>query len=199
MVVTTTSSISKKKYVLTGGPCSGKTTILKEMEKRNFVCIPESAREIIEAESFKEKGIFPWNDFIGFQKKVFQLQISKENHLSDEMIFLDRSIIDSLAYMLAEGYVINNIVLQELIEHTDIGDYDTVFFLEMLPDYKQDLSRREDREKAIHISETIYDLYLALGYHVIRIPPLSLMNRLDEIFKYVQSDISGNFPEIFRN
>lgn len=35
-------------YVLTGGPAVGKTTLLKEMQKRGYKIVPEIARGLIE-------------------------------------------------------------------------------------------------------------------------------------------------------
>lgn len=35
-------------YVITGGPGVGKTTLLGELEKRNYRCMPEVARRVIQ-------------------------------------------------------------------------------------------------------------------------------------------------------
>jgi predicted ATPase len=42
-------------FVLTGGPGVGKTTLLGELEKKKFKCVPEVAREIIK-EQMKIEG-----------------------------------------------------------------------------------------------------------------------------------------------
>ena len=34
------------KVVITGGPGTGKSTVIKELAKRNFTCMPEISREI---------------------------------------------------------------------------------------------------------------------------------------------------------
>ncbi|MDF1518279.1 MAG: AAA family ATPase, partial [Lutibacter sp.] len=34
------------KIVITGGPGTGKSTVIKELAKRNFTCMPEISREI---------------------------------------------------------------------------------------------------------------------------------------------------------
>ena len=36
----------QQKIVITGGPGTGKTTLIKELEKRKFTCIPEISRQI---------------------------------------------------------------------------------------------------------------------------------------------------------
>jgi len=39
-----------KWYVITGGPCSGKTTIIKELRKIGYIVYPEAARIFIDKE-----------------------------------------------------------------------------------------------------------------------------------------------------
>ena len=45
-----------KRYVLTGGPCSGKTTVLNILAKCGYPVVPELAREMIEKEILNTKG-----------------------------------------------------------------------------------------------------------------------------------------------
>jgi predicted ATPase len=35
-------------YVLTGAPCSGKTSIIEELKHRGFVTFPEAARQVMD-------------------------------------------------------------------------------------------------------------------------------------------------------
>jgi predicted ATPase len=35
-------------YVVTGGPGTGKTTVLRELERKGFPCVPEVARQLIQ-------------------------------------------------------------------------------------------------------------------------------------------------------
>ena len=52
-----------EKYIITGGPCTGKTTMLEQIAQKGFKKIEECAREIIQEEEAKikqgYKGIFP--------------------------------------------------------------------------------------------------------------------------------------------
>ena len=45
-----------KRILLTGGPGTGKTTVLQNLEKRAYTCLPEVSREII-IEAQKNRGI----------------------------------------------------------------------------------------------------------------------------------------------
>ena len=87
-----------KKIVLTGGPCCGKTTLANELKKKGFCVVDESAREFISRNrtvNTEER-----------QKEIFLRQLEKENLSRDELVILDRCLIDSLAYCKVYlGYV----------------------------------------------------------------------------------------------
>ncbi len=49
-------------YVLTGGPGSGKTSVLQELERRGYICIPEVARPIIKEQISINGNALPWKN-----------------------------------------------------------------------------------------------------------------------------------------
>src|SRR5690554_1815606 len=49
-------------YVLTGGPGVGKTTLLEELERRNYEIVPEIARELIKEQQKTNGQALPWKD-----------------------------------------------------------------------------------------------------------------------------------------
>lgn len=88
-----------EKYILTGGPSTGKTTLLCELEKLGYAVVPESARSIIAEEINKPDGILPWTDLHEFQKLVFARQLRRENEAvisRYDKIFHDRSLVDGM-------------------------------------------------------------------------------------------------------
>ena len=87
-------------YVITGGPSTGKTTVINLLSKRGYKTTIEHARHYID--TMKEEGNTV--EEIRSNKRKFQLgildmQINQEAELSpDEIVFLDRAIPDALAY-----------------------------------------------------------------------------------------------------
>jgi predicted ATPase len=87
-----------KKYALIGGPCSGKTTLIKEAKKRGIPVVSEVARDIITANRgypSDREGI------IDIQRKIFTGQIKREDNLDTLLFpfgFLDRGAVDNVAY-----------------------------------------------------------------------------------------------------
>ena len=127
--------------VLTGGPCSGKTTALSRIvtyfsgAPRNYkvIIVPETATELITG------GIAPGDcgSNLDFQRCQMNLQLQKEQifeqaakSMPDEKILIvcDRGAMDNKAYMDQETF---SCIIQELgISETELRDrYDAVFHL----------------------------------------------------------------------
>ncbi|MCK4730183.1 MAG: ATP-binding protein [Candidatus Aenigmarchaeota archaeon] len=135
-----------EKYVISGGPGCGKTTIVEELERRNYYIIPEPARQIIDREEKIGGNLLPWDDRRGFQKAVIELQKEQEYNLpSTGTIFLDRSMLDNLAYLRLDGIEPS----EELYGmFNKFNNYSTVFLPEPLPKYVNDNARKEDEKTA---------------------------------------------------
>jgi len=169
-----------KKYVITGGPCSGKTTMIYAISSRGFNILQESSRKVM-----KKYGIHPNNDFANFQKIVMKEQIEIEKSLRKcnfNEVFLDRSIIDSYTYSKFGGLKYPE-EIQNIIRNTD---YDKIFFLEMLEEYRRDRERWETKEIARHIGNELYKTYIDFGYEPISVPPLPFEDRVDFILNRIK-------------
>ena len=127
-----------KKIVLTGGPCSGKTTFTSRtqefFQERGYRVIidNESATDLISG------GISPATlGMYEFQKYVTSLQIKKEeiceraaNEIQGDkvLIFIDRALFDNLAYVGETAY--REILKEFNIALEDVNDrYDMVVHL----------------------------------------------------------------------
>ena len=172
-------------YVITGGPCSGKTTIINELSKLGFFTVPEAAREILEREKVDGKRVEEIRkNELEFQIRVLWAKIRNEMEAPrDRIVFFDRGIPDSIAY-----YEFMGIKHEELMEYCKDKKYKKVFFLELLP-FKKDDARIEDEEKARKLSELIQKVYTELGYDVIKIPVLPIKERVKMILEHVKKNI----------
>lgn len=84
------------KIVLTGGPASGKTTIVNMLKKKGFYIVPEVATIIFE----KIKSKWKVFDREKFQDLVLKYQLIYESKIpkTEKVAILDRGTIDGLAY-----------------------------------------------------------------------------------------------------
>lgn len=155
-----------KQIVLTGGPCAGKTTIFKKIEKYLLdkgyyvITVPETATELIKGRvlpnSDREHTLM-FQDLVLKQQytkelvaKIYAEKIAKNNNV---IILYDRAIIDNRAYLDSEDdfeYILNN---NNLNEYQILHQYDLVIDListaTCMPDnYKLDGVRFETVEEA---------------------------------------------------
>lgn len=169
------------KYVLTGGPCVGKTTILELIAKLGVAkIVPEAARYVIEIEQSQNGDALPWKDNVKFQQRVMETQLKFEGDLEEGVVFLDRGLIDGYGYCNH----FDTATPEGLIE-LSIGRYEKVFLLDQLLNYKNDESRLENLEEATKIHEAIADAYISLGYEVVRVPVLSPEDRVEFILSRI--------------
>lgn len=83
------------RFVITGGPGGGKTTILSSLAERGYRVVPESARRII-----KERlaaGLTPRPDPDSFAQEILRSDIEKYREAStyDHTMFFDRGVLDA--------------------------------------------------------------------------------------------------------
>lgn len=166
-------------YVITGAPCSGKTTTLEFLEKKGYKVFYEWARVYINQEMEKGKTLEEIRkDEIEFQRKILQLKIDFEKTLpKKELIFMERGIPDSTAYLKMCG-VKKDKTLQEALKNCS---YQKVFLLELFK-YEKDYARKESQEEAILLENLLEKSYNDLGFSVVRVPKMSVGKRARFIF-----------------
>lgn len=160
-----------KKYVLTGGPHSGKTRVLEGLIQIGYHGIGEVSTQLINAEYEKEtknscyKGIFPWTNLSLFQKRVFEMQLENEKSINNGVVFLDRGIGDSLVYLLLHE--------KKVPKHWEYfasnAGYEKVFHFELIPNAKQSKIRK-DLDRAEEISKLTREVYEKFGFDVVEVP-----------------------------
>lgn len=173
-------------YVLSGGPSCGKTSTLKELQRKGFVVVPEAARDIIEREAAKGTHIPSLVSSLAFQIIVAREQLRREKQITGTA-FLDRGLPDNLGYY--KFYRLQT--PQEVLEACASRPYRKVFLLEMLPIWDQDTVRTESLEVAKKLERLIEQSYKEFGYPVVRVPVLPLEERVEFILKKAEVNAHG--------
>lgn len=168
-------------YVITGGPCSGKTTTLGVMEKLGYHVEYETARFWIEQELKKGKTLEEMRqDEYLFQKKILELKIENEKKFpKNELIFIERGIPDTTAYYQQSCNIKEDALLKESLKKCH---YKKVFLFELL-DYQRDYARLENEQEAKILEKLLEEAYSNLGMEVIRVPKMSVQQRVEFILK----------------
>lgn len=171
-------------YVVTGAPSSGKTTLVRELERLGYRVVHEVARDYIEAQMDQGRTLEEVRaDKRSFETWILNTKIAIEETLpKDEVIVFDRAIPDSIAYFEAAG--LDN---REAIEKSPRNRYRKVFLLDRLP-YKTDHARIEDNDTAMKLDEGLEQSYKMLGYEVTRIGVMSVQERVEIVLTEIERD-----------
>ena len=177
--------MKKSKIVITGGPGTGKSSIIRELESKGEKCFHEISRDVIlEA---KKEGIDQLflEDPILFSKKLLEGRIKQFQVAEDvdsQPIFLDRGIPDVVAYMDYLGTEYS----EEFTQPCEQFKYHKIFLLPPWQEiYLSDNERYENFQQATKISAYLYDTYKKYGYQPIEVPKLSIKERADFILKNI--------------
>lgn len=129
--------MKKFEFVITGGPCAGKTTainiIKEELEKKGFkvIVVPETATELVSS------GIYPWEFKVDvFQEILISRAFNKEKTIreavkyikKDTIIIYDRGMLDAKAYMDSDVFE-EKLKKYNVNEEEILKNYDAVFHL----------------------------------------------------------------------
>lgn len=167
-------------FVITGGPCSGKSTTLQLLSKKGFKVTQETAREYIDSEIKKGVSLLEIrSNPQKLQDNIAKAQIKLEESLNpNEAIFLDRAVPDSIGY-----YNFLKIKCPDFVSRKAKGsEYKTVFFLEQLP-YVNDSVRDETKEQAEEISRALEKAYSNLNIEFTKVPVMDKKKRVEFILK----------------
>lgn len=171
-----------KKYIITGPPGSGKSTLIKAIENQGISCIKEVSRDIIIQE--QEKGLdgMPWKDIERFTDLVFtetKCRLAKQP-LSR---FTDRSLMDNIAYLQHHKKAI-----PMSLKTFNYNQYynKVVFFTPSWKSiYTTDQQRPQQFEAQLALEYQLKQTYLNFGFTLIEIPRISVIDRVDFIMNSI--------------
>jgi predicted ATPase len=173
--------LNRKKIVITGGPGTGKSTIINELIKRGFTCFEEISRQVtLDAKKNGIDQLFLTNPimFSDLLLKRRQKQFLEASNHRSELIFLDRGIPDVLAYMdyIGDAYPEN------FINACKDNIYDFAFILKPWQDiYTSDNERYENFDQAQEIHKHLLNTYQTYNYNLLDVPFDTVENRTDYI------------------
>lgn len=169
-------------HVITGGPSSGKTTMIRLLAQRGYCTTIEHARHLIDTQRITGRTVDEIrSNQREFQRAVLMMQLRQEQALDpDELCFLDRALPDSLAYY-------RYLELEpepELLAALKTASYRKVFALDLLP-LAKDYARTESVLAQHRIHALLIEVYEELGCVVEKVPVLPVEARLEFILSRV--------------
>ncbi|MBZ9728944.1 ATP-binding protein [Salegentibacter sp. JZCK2] len=177
--------MKKQKIVITGGPGTGKSSIIRQLEKRGHECLHEISRQVtLEAQKQGIDQLFLEKPLL-FSEKLLEgrkIQHREANMLSASTIFIDRGIPDVLAYMDYFKTEYSSYFNDACIEYS----YDKIFFLPPWEEiYQSDNERYESFKEASLIAKHLFETYKNYGYSPIEVPKTSVIDRTSFILNQI--------------
>lgn len=169
--------------VLTGGPGAGKTTVLKELQRRGYAVAPEVAREIIQREMARGGDALPWADRSRYTELMLQGSIGafRAHTPSERPVLMDRGIPDVLAYARLAGLNGQDALMRICLEYRYCSA--VVIAPPWREIYTTDTERKQTWAEAVETYHVLKGTYGDCGYEVLELPKQSPEQRADFIME----------------
>jgi predicted ATPase len=172
------------RFVITGGPGAGKTTIVHALAERGYRCVPESARAIIRERL--ASGLPPRPPLVQFGHEILQRDIARywETQATAHPVFFDRSIVDALGILEQQ----QALALGEAEAYVRSFPYHKVVLL--VPPweaiYHTDTERDQTFAESVQVCESLRTWYGRWEYEIIEVPRTAIDQRVNFILQAVE-------------
>lgn len=169
------------KIVITGGPGTGKSTVIEALTKRDFMCMPEISRAVtLNARKNGTEQLFLTKPLL-FSELLLEGRVNQfieAETSNNELVFFDRGIPDVHAYM---NYISIDYP-QSYIVKSNLYRYNYIFLMPPWEEiYITDNERYENFEQALAIHNHLERTYKDLNYPIIEVPTGTVDERIDFI------------------
>lgn len=179
--------MEQKKVVITGGPGTGKSTVIDKLTELQFTCMPEISRTITRKAQMSGIDQLFLHDPLLFSNLLLEGRIEqykKAGLENQDVVFFDRGIPDVFGYLNYLKMDYPGIFIDQSVIHR----YDTVF---MMPPwqkiYTTDNERYESYDQSMIIYQELLLAYKKIDYSVITVPEGDISSRVQFILDTLKS------------
>ena len=172
-------------FIITGGPGSGKTSLIEALASLGLKHMPESGRLIIKDQVTIGGNALPWSDRLAFAELMFsrEMRSYREAQAVSGPVIFDRGIPDVAGYLRLIGFSV-----PPYIEHaTRAFRYHRRVFI--APPWPAIFARDTERKQSIEEAEATYnsmvDVYSGLGYELLSLPKVTVQERAQFVLENI--------------
>jgi predicted ATPase len=172
-------------YILTGGPGSGKTSLLEALAEAGYQTVPEVARAIIQEQYAIGGNATHEGDCHKFLELMFlrSVKVYQVGYDANRAVFFDRGIPELIGYCYLSKMAVPDYLKNAMPQYC----YNKQVFI--LPPwqeiYKTDTERKQDFTEAQQTFECIKTAYIEAGYQLIEVPKLGVAQRMQFVLNYL--------------
>ncbi|HEY0054651.1 MAG TPA: AAA family ATPase [Pedobacter sp.] len=172
------------KFIITGGPGSGKTSLIEQLELRGYACSKEASRQLIIEQVALVSEALPWLNLSAFADLALErMKVLYCESQNSSLTFFDRGIPDIIGYLKFAGRA----VAEKYYEALDDCSYNSTAFI--LPPWEEiyvnDSERWQSFEESVQIYEAIKETYGELNFNLIEVPKVPIKDRVTFILNEI--------------
>ena len=176
---------NKNFYLFTGGPGSGKSTVLDVLRSKGCLTVQEVARDIIRHQVETQGDAVPWGNTVRYSNLMLLRSIVDFEEFAHvgKPCFFDRGIMDVLGYARLIG-IPETLEMQEAARKYRYNE--RIFFFPFWEEiYANDAERKQDMAEAKKTDAALRSVYEDFGYCILEVPFLSPQERAEWILQRV--------------
>ncbi|NOU59800.1 AAA family ATPase [Marinifilum caeruleilacunae] len=163
------------RYIITGGPGSGKSSLLNALIHKGYKGFEEISRIVIREQHEINGDKLPWKNLADFAEICYERMSKQLDECNSESYcFYDRGIPDIIAYVRRGGIQVPEKYFKKS------NQYNPIVFI--APPWQQifinDAERPESFEDSMEIYRFLKNTYSDLGFEVIELPKVSIPERV---------------------
>lgn len=178
---------SDRLHVITGGPGSGKTTLIDALAATGIATSPEVGRAVIREQVARGGTALPWGDERAFAELMLPREIAARAAAlaRGDPVVLDRGVPDVIGFLRVTGLPVPPLAHAAAWEHRyNPRVFLAPFWAEI---YAHDAERKQSPAVAAATQAVMVATYRDYGYDLVELPRASVAERV----AFVRAQIGG--------